>query len=363
MNPDRLLENNAIAFAAVFPLEDHRGFECAVALAKLALAVAADGSSRIAVPQREIRLGPSYRAGAGSSLRYPTDAYPEKPGTEVIMLGRAWPPAGSQATTLDVSVRVETGARTLHKAVRVFGPRVFTQKLLAVAPGPAGVLSEPVAIEYELAEGGTDRDRPHHNRGRDETNPVGIGHALDPVTLLGREAYRIEPLGGSRPAGFGPVSRDWSPRRQLFGTIDEAYQRRRYPVPPVDFDLKYNVDGHPDLWSPEPLVGDEPIEILGATPEAAWRFRLPRYRPRFDVLLDGRWQARETKLDTILIDIDDPADRIVELSWRCAVRLPRKSERLEKIRITNAVDLPRDYYDELHGQRPRAHDHSHQEAS
>jgi hypothetical protein len=153
-------------------------------------------------------------------------------------------------------------------------------------------------------------------------------------------------VGGSEPAGFGPIARQWEPRRSLYGTRDASWQRSRQPVPPKDFDPRYNCAGHPDLWSETPLRGDEPIEILGATPEGAWRFRLPYYAPAFHVTIDGEEETYDTHLDTILIDIEDTDERIVELSWRCCVRLPHKSERLEKIIITNAVKLGDEHYEE-----------------
>lgn len=76
-----------------------------------------------------------------------------------------------------------------------------------------------------------------------------------------------------------------------------------------------------------PLVGDEPVEVLGATPEGALRFRLPRYAPVFHSTVRGGTFAHETHMDTLLIDADE---RRVELVWRVSVRLPRKSEHLEE---------------------------------
>lgn len=347
MNPERLLENNALPFAAATLVDDHEGFECALVIAKLAWRVTADGQAHIAEPQREIRYSPEYLRGAASSLKYPSDRYAEKPGTEVMMIGAAWPPAGEEASQIDVTLRVESGISTIKKTVRVFGTRVFAKKLVSVVPGAAAPIREPIPLVYELAEGGRDPSRPNQEGSHDRVNPVGIGHHQDKSQLIGERAYQLEPVQGRKPAGFGPIARHWSPRAELYGTMDDNYHRRRYPVPPTDFDLRYNCAGHPDLWSAAPLQGDEPIEVLGATPEGAWRFRLPLYKPRFDVLMDGEWQERDTKLDTIFIDLSDVRERILELTWRCAVRLPRKSERVEKIRVTNATDVPRKYYDEL----------------
>ncbi len=352
MNPERLLENNALPFAAATLVDDHRGFECALVVSKLAWQVSADGTAQIAETQRPIRLGPTYLRGGGSSLKFASDRYAEKPGTEVLMVGNAWPPADKKVPHVDVSVRVESGKNTLTKTVRAFGPRVFTKNLVSVVPGPSAALEGPLPLIYELAEGGMQPSLPNQPEAFDPVNPVGMGFRTNRDDLLGENAYQLEPVDGTAPAGFGPIARHWSGRTERFGTLDEAYYRRRHPVPPRDFDLRYNCVGHPDLWSASPLAGDEPIEIVNATPEGVWRFRLPLYAPRFDVLMDGKWTEKPTKLDTILLDVSDSRDRVVELSWRCSVRLPTRSERVEKIRVTNAIDVPRRFYDQLLGRAP-----------
>ncbi len=356
MNPERLLENNALPFAAATLIDDHLGHECALVIAKLAWRVTADGQAHIAEPQREIRFSPEYFRGAGSSLKYPHERYTEKPGTELLLIGDAWPSPGKKVSQMDVSVRLESGERTLKKSVRLFGPRVFVENVLSITPGSAAEITGPVPLVYELAAGGTDPERPYDDGGCDPVNPVGTCFRRDKKKLVGERAHQLEPIEGSAPAGFGPIARHWSPRAALFGTLDDAHFRRRHPVPPRDFDLRYNVDAHPDLFSATPLQGDEPIEVVGATPEGAWRFRLPLYQPRFHVLQDNAWTERPTKLDTIFVDLSNVRRRIVELTWRCAVRLPKRTERLQKIRVTNAIDVPRKYYDELFDAEPHRHD-------
>ena len=358
MNPERLLENNGLPFAATLLVDDHRGFEQAVVVARLAWQLDPSGAARIASPQRPIRVVPQYRDGPNSSLRFASDAVCDKPGTEIIMLAKAWPRPDKRSDHVDVSLQVETGHQSLRKVVRAYGARRFEKKVRGVAVGPAAPLLEPAAIVYEQAAGGCYAAPGGQPPQCDEVNPVGIGFVMDQRTLVGQDAFTIESLVGRAPAGFGPIARHWSPRRQLYGNTDDKYMRSRHPVPPEDFDVRYNIDAHPDLWSETPMRGDEPFEIIGATPEGAWRFRLPYYEPRFDVTLDGEEKRCASKLDTILIDIETPRERIVELTWRAAVRLPKRSERLAKIRLTNAVDLPRRYYDILLGNHQRD---SHQE--
>jgi hypothetical protein len=102
------------------------------------------------------------------------------------------------------------------------------------------------------------------------------------------------------------------------------------PLLPPDFDSRYHVCVPPDQWSEMPLRGDEPVEVLGATPEGAWRFQLPRIVPGFSSFMGGRRAEHRTHLDTILIDADA---RTVELTWRAAIPLPRKYEMLERVLV------------------------------
>jgi hypothetical protein len=344
MNIDRFFENNALPFAQPFPIDDPDGFETVTVVAKLAWHVDARGHASIAQPQRGVRLHDIRHAGVNSSVRFPSDYAPDKPGTDIILLGRALPPAGDKPST-DVGLRIETGARTIEKRLRVFGRRVFMKKVRKVVPGPAQPLKEAVPLVYELAAGGRD-PRDYHLF--DPHNPVGMGTAKEQDRLIGEEAHRIESLSGNGPAGFGPIASNWSPRVEHYGTLDDEHMRSRHPVAPADFDARYFSCANPDLWCEEPLVGDEPFEIVGVTPESPWRFKLPRYLPRFDVTVDGTTSRADTHLDTMLIDVEDPRERIVELSWRVAVRLPNKSERLDKIEITDATEVPRHWYAPVH---------------
>ena len=51
----------------------------------------------------------------------------------------------------------------------------------------------------------------------------------------------------------------------------------------------------------------------------------------------------------MIIDLTDTERRTVELSWRIAVPLPKKTERLGTIRVTNGTELPAGFYPGLRG--------------
>ncbi len=268
---------------------------------------------------------------ANASVRRPSQVFEYKPGTDVVLLGHAYPPRTGD-THVDVSLRMGRVA----KAIRAFGLRVWQMGTFGgLKPGPARPMRDPVPLIYELAWGGTDVSDPKKPVA-EPRNYVGRGVAKDPKTLVDQPAAQLEdpahPIDGrnNRPVAFNPIHRHWQPRAQYAGTYDQEWQETRMPLLPVDFDPRYHVCVPPDQWSEQPLRGDEPVEILGATPEGVWRFQLPRIAPGFSSFAFGKRTEHRTYLDTILIDADA---RRVELTWRAAIPLPRKFEMLERVLV------------------------------
>lgn len=340
MDFDRRCQNLTHLQARCLPAEDRDGRLLVVAIAKLTLEVDGLGNCRLAYPPSPIRLA-DERHGDGpyASTKYPSDYVEEKPGTDVIFVGTAHPPrTSSPPTQMDVELRVGL----LHKVVRVFGTRVFGSFTLGrLVPGPPQPL-RPTPLRYELAWGGHDESNPNELE-LDRENPAGVGFAELRHRRVGgvAPALEIPPALLERnqgPAGFGAIGSSWWPRVKLAGTYDDAWRRSRAPIKPKDFDPRFHCCAHPDLWSETPLRGDEPVEVLGATAEGNWRFRLPPFAPTFASVTRGEdEQPLDTHLDTFLIDGDE---RRVELCWRAAARLPRKAEFLERIVIREAIHLP-----------------------
>jgi hypothetical protein len=323
-------------FALLF-VKDKTGREHATPVLKVTFVVDAHG--RAALDEEDpanVVLADEMNGAdpATSSIRRPSDVFEHKPGTDVILVGHAHAPAGRSVSHVDVSLRVGPVAKT----VRAHGLRVWQASAFGgVAPGPARALREPVPLVYELAWGGLDLGDPERPVG-EWRNMVGRGVARDWRALVGQPAAQLEdperPLRGGRdgvPWCFGALHRHWRPRVEFAGTYDEAWQRDKMPLLPDDFDDRFHVTVPHDQWSPTPLRGDEPIEVLGATPEGAWRFSLPRLAPGFSSRFRGRARDHRTHLDTILIDADR---RRVELTWRAAIPIPKKYEEIERIEIT-----------------------------
>ena len=343
MNLDGLVHNvTPMAFGCTSTIDRH-GYDVLLVVAKMTWTVSPTGVVAIASPQSPVRLADvPFSDAPGASTRYPSDLCEEKTGTDVLLVGTAQPPAARPVTEMDVGVRIETGQRSIQKVVKVYGPRVFHVGVLGVVPGPPAEL-RPTPLVYESTYGGMDSASDPRHVFFESRNPAGRGFAKNRSVLVGQAAPQLEdasaPLSGKSPAPacFGPLRADWAPRALYAGTYDEAWRKRRAPLRPVDFDPRFHNVAPPDLWTETPLLGDEPVEVIGTTAAPVWRFRLPRYAPVFTVTRrDQTSERRTTHLDTYLIDADE---RRVEVTYRATVRLPRKVDAIQEVRIMGEPSL------------------------
>lgn len=271
-----------------------------------------------------------------SSVAYPSDLCVRKPGTDVIVVAEAFAPEGRAVPSFDALARVGK----LEKAVKVFGPRVWVQGGAGLtAPQPI----DHIEMRYDFAWGGFDDSNPKDVR-EEPRNPVGMGMVRDSSALTHQPAPHIEdpayPIRDCRtrppPAGIGPIGRHWEPRRRYVGTYDDSWKELRAPLPPKDFDDRYNLCASPGLGSATPVVGGEQVALLNLVPGGgALQFKLPR----IGVELEFRVKDREPvvlypHLDTVLVDTlamgpDKPL--AVEMVWRASVKAPRRMNDSETI--------------------------------
>lgn len=270
-----------------------------------------------------------------SSIAYPSDICLRKPGTDVIVVGRAFPPGGEPAAVWDVVVQVGS----LRKALRVYGLRVWEANGAGISrPRPISSLE----MRYDYAWGGIDAS--------DETrileeprNPTGMGVTRDPAALTHQPAPHIEdpefPIRSCStrppPAGIGPIGRHWEPRRRYIGTYDQAWRELKNPLPPADQDDRLHLCASPGLIANPPLVGGEPVALLNLVPGGgATKFHLPRASVEIEFRVKGREsQVVCPHLDTVILDtLDTGPDEplAVEMVWRAYVKPPR---RLKDMRI------------------------------
>lgn len=335
MSLEERIENISWASVGLETTLDRHGRDVAVVVAKMAYTVSFQGKPKLALAA--VRRGEI--PDIGGSIRFPADLEAdEKPGTDVALVGTAYPPVRS--TKGRAYAWVSMGP--LRKVVAIHGPRFFTKDWRGnVVPSDPGPLVEPVPLRYDLTFGGTDPTTGTH----EPRNPLGMGFSSQPAKLIGQPVAPLEPAtlqeggGDAHPSHgcFAPISAHWEPRRSRIGTHDAAWAKHRAPVRPRDFDPLHNCWATPNLYSATPLVGDELVEVGGVLPEGVWKFKLPRYEVNFGSRVDGQMTAHPTHLDSVLIDADK---RAIELCFRASILLPRKWQMLERIVVLGVGTLP-----------------------
>lgn len=266
-----------------------------------------DGSVTLAEEQLEPLLAPEYNGEDGlSSLRYDADLVAPKPTTDVLINGTAYAPGGRPSTDFMVGARIGR----IQKVIRVRGNRVWHEGLFGPAPSSVQAVTE-LPIIYERAYGGYDQTDPDPKKQRmDPRNPVGCGVVAQSDHKIGQPVPNFEyPNGNLKkdgPAGFGAIDSFWSPRRELTGTYDDAWQQNRLPLLPEDWDshslLCSPIDQRPKSY----LRGGEPVELTNLTPSGKLTFTLPKVFLSFRTLIDTRKEEHRSRLSSVIIEPDFP---------------------------------------------------------
>jgi hypothetical protein len=334
---DECIENISWASVGLETTMDRHGRDVAIVVAKMAYTVSLQGKPKLA-------LAPVRRGDIpdiGGSVRFPSDLVAdEKPGTDVALVGTAYPPPRSAKGRAYAWLSMGY----LRKVVVMHGPRFYAKDWRGnIAPSEPGPLVEPVPLRYDLTFGGTDPS----NSTLEPHNPIGMGFSSQPSKLVGQPAPPLEPAsaqeGGVESHAshgcFAPIPAHWEPRRSRIGTHDTAWAKSRAPVRPRDFDPLHHSWATPNLYSATPLLGDEQIEVGGVLPEGTWKFKLPRYEVTFGSRVEGKMTPHATHIDSVIIDADT---RAVELCFRASILLPRKWQMLERIVVLGVGTLPED---------------------
>ncbi|CAM2065004.1 DUF2169 domain-containing protein [Sulfidibacter corallicola] len=269
--------------------------------------------------QPPIALEETYAGEPGqSSLLVDTQSLIGRPGTDIALNGKARTPGRKPQRQCDTSVRVGT----IEKSVRVFGNRVWTSGMLGLKPSDPEFFTE-FPLSYECAFGGSAVPDAHGMAPFEERNPVGVGfygsrrEALDkPLPNLEDPRDLIDRVRDRpRPAGYGLVARMWMPRRQLSGTFDERWQRERAPLWPEDLDPRFFHAAHPDLITPKPLAGNEPVHLRGFAHEGDFLFELPNIQLSCGCTFRGTHECERMVLDGLYIDTEA---RTLTMTWRAS---------------------------------------------
>lgn len=307
---------------------DKEGVHEWIVAVKATYDILADGSVKLAEEQLDPLLAPEYNGEDGvSSLRYEADLVAPKPTTDVLINGTAYAPNGKPSTNFIVGARIGR----IQKAIRVRGHRIWYEG----AFGPAASSAQPISelpITYERAYGGYDQTDPDpKNQRMDSRNPVGCGVVAQPDSQLGQPVPNFEYPNGDLekdgPAGFGAIDSYWSPRRELNGTYDEAWQQNRLPLLPEDWDphslLCSPVDQRPETY----LTGGEPVDLINLTPGGKLSFVLPKVHLSFRTLIDTRKEEHRSRLSSVIIEPDFP--RVI-MVWLTSLACPTDVDYLEE---------------------------------
>ncbi len=313
------IENRTPFATEAYFATDEEGRPLVVPIVKATYAVDTRGALSLAEEQVPVDfLGSNYGEPGESSIRFEPDIAFVKPSTDCVLVGHAHSPH-SRATQVDVTFK----AGRLEKTVRVTGDR---QVVGGVSPGISNPEPfEKIPLVYERAFGGWDRSADSEDRyGYEPRNPVGVGFVSKHGRIMeGSSVPNLEdpadplPAPGARcrPAGFGFISPDWHPRASFGGTYDEAWVNNRAPLLPRDFNRRFFNSASDGLTASEFLVGNEWIQVMGATPEGNWIFQLPGLenpRCQLHTRFSGSVEVN-TALDTLIVDADEQK---VILVWR-----------------------------------------------
>ncbi len=324
---------NQTPFAAVMALfPDADGIETLYVTVKATFDLG--GGPHIADEQLPPLVGDQFWADPEtSSVKYASDMHLAKPTTDVALVGRARPPQERAVPQLDVTF----SAAEHRKTVRVFGNRTWRKDGKATPPEPF----ESVPLAYEFAFGGThviESEAPEELA--EVRNPVGRGFrgkrkdaemAGLPLPNIEDPAALVEKVGDKAvPQGFGFVAPFWMPRMAYAGTYDEAWQKKRAPYLPEDFDPRFFNAAHPDLVFDRYLEGGEPIEILNASRHGPLQFSLPACALQAAVNIAGSVETPPLNLETVLVEPDRPR---LCLTWRAAQPCDKKALKIEEVAI------------------------------
>ncbi|MEM1125934.1 MAG: DUF2169 domain-containing protein [Bacteroidota bacterium] len=334
--PDGLVNESPFAAQELF-LTDEDGRDLLVVVVKATYSIGAAGLHLASEPVPVDVAGTYHGDPETASLRFEPEIAPQKVGTDVVLVGHAFPNAPG-ARWVDVGLRVGP----LNKVIRAFGDRHWYRTLgFSRISEPA--LFDRIPLRWELAFGGWDRSDENPEQHRVEArNPVGVGFQASllagaeegtPLPNLEHPQHLIDsPTDVPPPAGFGFIGPHWAPRLQYAGTYDAAWERDRLPLLPLDFDRRFYNAAPPDQVLAEPLRGDEPVVVAHATPGPWLHFHLPGEPPPTSTVVIRRQadQALNLRLDTVIIDTDYLQ---VHLLWRAALTVPQGPYAVQAIRV------------------------------
>ena len=326
------LDNRTPFVARHFVLPDGEGGEVALVVVKASFSLAAAKEVALADEQAPLCLADEFRGDPklGSPLR-DADLCLFKPRVDLLLVDPvAHAPRGRPIETLFAELHVRGEELDMGKSLLVSGDRVWADD----QPGAPIPFTE-MPLRWERAYGGTVA---RGGEGEvDERNPLGVGfrgaRSADPE--VGSELPNVEDPGSAIvhresegvPACFGVVARAWLPRRELAGTFDEGWKRRRWPLWPTDYDPAFNQSAPADQQL-DRYEGGATVTLINLSPGGRLELSLPHLDVPVHLICADRLGEAELRVDTVEID---PAARSLVLTARAAIGLSRTGGQLDEI--------------------------------
>ncbi len=298
------------------------------------------GALEVADDQCPIELTDQYVGDPGeSSISYASDFSFNKAGTDVAVLGHAYPLRSGDA---EVSAGIEVGP--VQKLVRVFGDRYWGRSI-GVARMSVPRPFDRMPLRFERSFGGADKSHPDEKRHEYEArNPAGVGFRakkskapIDESPLPNLEDPRelmSDPDDRPTPAGLGFIGPSWQPRLGYAGTYDEVWEKKRKPLLPDDFDPRFFNAVHPDLVCQGFLTGNEEVTAIGVSQDGPIKLTLPGIRPTCSVESAAFGALPVTlNLDRVVLE---PDEHRLLLVWSGSLRMTAPFQEVGRVRF----DLP-----------------------
>jgi hypothetical protein len=292
-----------------------------------------DAEAVPAAVQRGLLISDLFEAEPGySPARIEADMVPRKLACDVIVAGTAHAPNARPVQSFIAEVAVGG----MRKAVRVVGERRWRRGILGDFAATRAAEVAAVPLSYSKAFGGM---YDHTTIGgkdpqiflRHPENLVGCGYYDGAFLRLadGSPLPQFEALDDPvtapqrlhKPAGFGPIARNWTARRQHGGTYDQRWLDTTFPLLPPDFDDRYYQCAPRDQQIAFPR-GGEHVTLTNLRPGGGTTsFRLPTLDMPMAVIPRDRRPVRlYPVIDTIVIDTDAAT---IDLVWRAEHPLRR----------------------------------------
>jgi hypothetical protein len=292
---------------------------------------------RLADEQLPLTMSDTFTGEPGVSAPvYEIDFAPRKSSCDVLLVGHARAPAGTQVTRLRAGLRVGP----MEKVFDVIGDRFWHAGLTGITASPPQRFAE-MPVSYDRAFGGADRyseDESEHDAYL--TNPVGRGwhKHLKNSWVDGKPLPNTEVVGDPvrspsdkyKPMALGPLGRGWPQRARYAGTYDQKWLDDVFPFLPADFDERYYQAAPEDQQVPLP-TGPMEVVLSGFTAGAVRQFVLPHFEAPIHVFpKKGERHDCVAKLDTIMFEPD--LERF-SMTWRVAHPIKRSIHDIDQVLV------------------------------